>query len=59
MHFYCPAVKRLHLDFGPGVLACAIRGGGRSEAGYCFHQHIVPGVFLFVFIDIVPLTIVG
>ena len=23
--------------FGPGVLACATRGGGRSEAGHCFH----------------------
>ena len=22
---------------GPGVLACATRGGGRSEAGHCFH----------------------
>ena len=22
-------------DFGPGVLACATRGGGRSEAGHC------------------------
>ena len=21
----------------PGVLACATRGGGRSEAGHCFH----------------------
>ena len=24
-------------NFGPGVLACATRGGGRSEAGHCFH----------------------
>ena len=24
-------------SFGPGVLACATRGGGRSEAGHCFH----------------------
>ena len=23
--------------FGPRVLACATRGGGRSEAGHCFH----------------------
>ena len=23
--------------FGPDVLACATRGGGRSEAGHCFH----------------------
>ena len=23
--------------FGPGVLACATRGGGRSEAGHRFH----------------------
>ena len=23
--------------FGPGVLACATRGGVRSEAGHCFH----------------------
>ena len=23
--------------FGPGVLACATGGGGRSEAGHCFH----------------------
>ena len=22
---------------GPGVLACATRGSGRSEAGHCFH----------------------
>ena len=22
---------------GPGVLACATRGGGQSEAGHCFH----------------------
>ena len=24
-------------QIGPGVLACATRGGGRSEAGHCFH----------------------
>ena len=24
-------------SFGQGVLACAIRCGGRSEAGHCFH----------------------
>ena len=24
-------------DIGPGVLACATRGGGRSAAGHCFH----------------------
>ena len=24
-------------SFGPGVLACATRDGGRSEAGHCFH----------------------
>ena len=23
--------------FGPGMLECATRGGGRSEAGHCFH----------------------
>ena len=32
----------LALLFGPGVLACATRGGGRSEAGHCFHR-----LFLF------------
>ena len=25
------------ITFGPGVLACATRGGGQSEAGHCFH----------------------
>ena len=24
-------------SIGPGVLACATRGGGRSVAGHCFH----------------------
>ena len=24
-------------SFGPGVLACATRGGRRREAGHCFH----------------------
>ena len=28
-------------DFGPDVLACATRGGGRSEAGHCFHLLLV------------------
>ena len=27
--------------FCPGVLACATRGGGRSEAGHCFHLLLV------------------
>ena len=34
------AMKSCHCHvafFGPGVLACATRGGGRSEAGHCFH----------------------
>ena len=30
-----------HLNFGPGVLPCATRGGGRSEAGHCFHLLLV------------------
>ena len=39
-------------NFGPGVLACATRGGGRSEAGHCFHllsfsssPHLFPPIF--------------
>ena len=35
------------LSFGPGVLACATRGGGRSEAGHCFH--LLSFFFLFSF----------
>ena len=31
VHYYAMS------DFGPGVLACATGGGGRSEAGHCFH----------------------
>ena len=34
---------------GPGVLACATRGGGRSEAGRCFHLLIPPFFFFFSF----------
>ena len=29
-------VTRALLFIGPGVLTCATRGGGRSEAGHCF-----------------------
>ena len=32
---FCMRTQREH--FGLGVLACATRGGGRSEAGHCFH----------------------
>ena len=35
-------------SFGPGVLACATRGGGRSEAGHCFHL-LFSSFFLFLF----------
>ena len=41
--------------FGPGglrapcVLACATRGGGRSEAGHCFHLLFFFFFFLFFF----------
>ena len=34
---------------GPGVLACATRGGGRSEAGHCFHLLFSFFLFLFFF----------
>ena len=27
----------IHTSIGPGMLACATRGGGRREAGHCFH----------------------
>ena len=31
-------MNQIHLkDKGPGVLACATRGGGRTEVGHCFH----------------------
>ena len=33
-------------SFGPGVPACATRGGGRSEAGHCFHL-LFSSFFLF------------
>ena len=33
---------------GPGVLACATRGGGRSEAGNCFHL-LFSSFFFFSF----------
>ena len=32
---------------GPGVLACATRGGGRSEAGHCFHLLFSSSFFFF------------
>ena len=35
------------LYFGPGVLACATRGGGQSEAGHCFH--LLFSFFFFFF----------
>ena len=35
--FFCSATHAILSYFGPGVLACATRGGGRSEAGHCFH----------------------
>ena len=35
------------IKIGPGVLACATRGGGRSEAGHCFHLLFFFFFFLF------------
>ena len=34
---------------GPGVLACATRGGGRSKAGHCFHLLFSFSFFFFFF----------
>ena len=34
-------------SIGPGVLACATRGGGRSEAGHCFHLLFSSSFFFF------------
>ena len=34
---YIYSVDFNYEHFGPGVLACATRGGGRTEAGHCFH----------------------
>ena len=39
----------LYFQIGPGVLACATRGGGRSEAGHCFHLLFSFSFFLFFF----------
>ena len=38
----------LKFIFGPGVLACATRGGGRSEAGHCFHLLFSSSSFFFL-----------
>ena len=40
---------KLAIVFGPGVLACATRGGGRSEAGHCFHLLFSFFFFFFFF----------
>ena len=34
--------RNVIIVIGPGVLACATCGGGRSEAGHCFHQLFWP-----------------
>ena len=34
---------------GPDVLACATRGGGRSEAGHCFHLLFFSFFFSYAF----------
>ena len=36
--------------FGPGVLVCTTRGGGRSEAGHCFHLLFLSFFFFFFFL---------
>ena len=40
-----PSLDPWKTNIGPGVLACATRGGGRSEAGHCFH--LLSFFFLF------------
>ena len=37
-----------HFPVGPGVLACATHGGGRSEAGHCFHLLFSSFFFFFL-----------
>ena len=37
LRIFCMGSYLGHFVFGPGVLACATHGGGRSEAGHCFH----------------------
>ena len=43
--------------FGPGVLACATRGSGRSEAGHCFH--LLFFLFSFFFLRLLLFTHFG
>ena len=39
------------VKIGPDVLECATRGGGRSEAGHCFHL-----LFFLLFLSFSPTT---
>ena len=43
---------------GPGVLARATRGGGRSEAGHCFHL-LFSLFFFFLFLRLLLFTHFG
>ena len=50
--------KLYPMKIGPGVLACATRGGGRSEAGHCFHLLFSSSsFFLFLFLFLLRLLL--